>query len=105
MVLLLFFECARESSVPLLTPLNELGNFAMTGLRVGHVYCPSALVSAVYPMHQYIMSCTHSLSQYVALGALKGAQGFVTEMVAEFDEGRHIVHERPNSVKVFATHF
>lgn len=44
----------------------------MAGQRVGYVYGPSALVSAVCLVLRCIMTCTHSLSQYVALAALKG---------------------------------
>jgi aminotransferase len=73
----------------------------MTGLRVGYIYSSSALISAVCLAHEYIVACTNSLSQCVALAALKGPQSFVTEMVAEFDKRRHLVHERPNSVEGF----
>jgi aspartate/methionine/tyrosine aminotransferase len=35
------------------------------------------------------------------LAPLGDFQGFVTEMVAEFDKRPHLVHERPNSIEGF----
>jgi aminotransferase len=75
--------------------------YAMTGLRVGYVYGPRELISALWLVHQYMVSCVNSLSQYAALAALEGPQDFVGEMVREFDKRRRLVCERLNSIGGF----
>jgi aminotransferase len=61
--------------------------YAMTGLRVGYVYGPKELMSALSLVHQYIVTCVNSLSQYAALAALEGPQGFVADMVRSLTGG------------------
>jgi aminotransferase len=75
--------------------------YAMTGLRVGCVYGPKELISALWLIHQYTVSCVDTFSQYVALSALKGSQTCVQEMVKEFDRRRHLVHRRLNEIQGF----
>jgi aminotransferase len=75
--------------------------YAMTGLRVGYVYGPKELISILWLVHQYTVACVNSLSQYTALSALKVPQGFVKDMVNEFDRRRHLVYERLNAMKGF----
>jgi aminotransferase len=75
--------------------------YAMTGLRIGYVYGPKELVSNLWLVHQYTVACVNSLSQYVALDALKAPQGFVNDMVKEFDRRRHLVHKRLNGINGF----
>jgi len=75
--------------------------YAMTGLRVGFVYGPKELISALWLAHQYTVACVNSLAQYVALAALKGPQDFVKEMVQEFDKRRLLVYRRLNEIEGF----
>jgi aspartate/methionine/tyrosine aminotransferase len=75
--------------------------YAMTGLRVGYVYGPRELISPIWLAHQYAISCVDTLAQYIALAALKGSQGFVKEMVREFDRRRHLVYRRLNEIEGF----
>lgn len=75
--------------------------YAMTGLRVGFVYGPKELISPLWLVHQYNVTCVNSLAQYIALAALKGPQNFVKEMVREFNRRRHLVYERLNEIEGF----
>lgn len=75
--------------------------YAMTGLRVGYVYGPCEFISALWLVHQYSVACVNSLSQYAALAALEGSQGFVKDMVNEFDKRRHLVYKRLNAIDGF----
>jgi len=75
--------------------------YAMTGLRVGFLYGPKTLISALWLVHQYTVACVDSLAQHVALGALNGQQGFVERMVQEFDRRRHLVYKRLNEIEGF----
>jgi aminotransferase len=68
--------------------------YAMTGLRVGYVYAPSELLASPWLVHQYAVSCVDTLTQYIALAALRGPQDFVHDMVQEFDRRRHLVCQR-----------
>jgi aminotransferase len=73
--------------------------YAMTGLRVGYVYGPKELISALWLVHQYTVACVDTLSQYVALAALTGPQNIVKDMVAEFDKRRLLVYKRLNEIE------
>jgi aspartate/methionine/tyrosine aminotransferase len=75
--------------------------YAMTGLRVGYVYGPKELISALWLVHQYTVACVDTLSQYVALAALTGPQNIVKDMVAEFDKRRLLVYKRLNEIEGF----
>jgi aminotransferase len=75
--------------------------YAMTGLRVGYVYAPKELLSPLWLVHQFIVTCVNGPAQYAALAALKGSQDFVNQVVREFDIRRHLVHKRVNEIEGF----
>jgi len=75
--------------------------YAMTGLRLGFVYGPKELISPLWLTHQYTVACANSPAQYVALAALRGPQGFVNDMVQEFDRRRRLVYKRLNEIGGF----
>jgi aminotransferase len=76
-------------------------SYAMTGLRAGYIYGPKELMAPLWLVHQYTVACVDSLVQYVALGALKGPQNFVQDMVKEFDRRRIMVYKRLNEIDGF----
>jgi aminotransferase len=73
--------------------------YAMTGLRVGYVYGPKELIAPIWLVHQYTVACVDTVSQYIALAALKGSQDVVAEMVKEFDKRRLLVYKRLNEIE------
>jgi aminotransferase len=75
--------------------------YAMTGLRVGFVYGPEELVSVLWLVHQYSITCVNSLAQYAALAAIRGQQDVVTSMVNEFARRRHLICDGLNEIKGF----
>jgi aminotransferase len=75
--------------------------YAMTGLRVGYVYGPKELISPLWLVHQYTVACVGSLSQHIALAAVRGAQDFVENMMREFDKRRRLVYKRLNEIDGF----
>jgi len=75
--------------------------YAMTGFRVGYVYGPKELIRPMMLMHQYCVACVDGPAQYAALEALKGPQGFVREMVSEFDRRRRLLHSGLNEIEGF----
>jgi len=75
--------------------------YAMTGFRVGYVYGPKELVRHMMLVHQYCVACVDGPAQYGALSALRGPQGFVKEMVSEFDRRRRLMQSRLNEIEGF----
>jgi aminotransferase len=75
--------------------------YAMTGLRVGFICGAKDLISPLWLVHQYTVACVDSLAQCVALAALTGSQGFVKDMVREFDRRRRLVYKRLNKIEGF----
>jgi aspartate/methionine/tyrosine aminotransferase len=75
--------------------------YAMTGLRIGFVCGPEELISALWLVHHYAVTCVDGISQYAALAAMKGSQNFVKDMVREFDRRRLLVYKRLNEIEGF----
>jgi aspartate/methionine/tyrosine aminotransferase len=75
--------------------------YAMTGFRVGYVYGPKELIMPMMLVHQYNVACVDGPAQYAAVEALKGPQGFVREMVSEFDRRRRFMYSRLNEINGF----
>ena len=73
--------------------------YAMTGLRVGYVYGPRKLISSLWLVHQYVVSCVNSAAQSIALAALREPQDFVANMVCGFNRRRLLVHKRLNELE------
>lgn len=75
--------------------------YAMTGFRVGFALGSEDLISAMLLIHQFTVACVDGVAQHAAVAALKGPQGFVTRMVAEFDRRRKLVHKRLGEIEGF----
>jgi len=75
--------------------------YAMTGFRVGYVYGPKELIMPLMLVHQYCVARVDGLAQYAALEALRGPQGFIREMVSEFDRRRRLLCARLNEIEGF----
>lgn len=76
--------------------------YAMTGFRVGYALGPRDLISAMLLVQQFIVACVDGPAQYAAAAALEGPQEFVSEMVAEFDKRRRLVHRRLSEIEGFS---
>jgi len=75
--------------------------YAMTGFRVGYIYGPRELIAPIMLVLQYCVACVDGPAQYAAAQALKGPQGFVKEMVTEFNRRRRFMHTRLNEIEGF----
>jgi len=67
---------ASVASIPALKDRTVLINgfskaFAMTGWRLGYVFSPKEIDSAMLKIHQYCIMCAPTMAQYAALFALK----------------------------------
>lgn len=66
-------------------------SYAMTGLRLGYITAPAAIISVMNLLHQNVVLCANSTAQYGAIAALKYCQKDVEAMVAEYDARRKIM--------------
>lgn len=69
--------------------------FAMTGWRIGFVCAPPAIDEALFKIHQYVIMCAPTASQYAALEGLTDGftDGFavVESMRDEYDKRRRFM--------------
>ena len=75
--------------------------YAMTGWRMGYGVMPAWLVEAVNKLMVNSNSCTASFTQRAGIAALKGPQGCVDRMVAEFRRRRDAICRGLNEVPGF----
>jgi aspartate aminotransferase len=83
---------AASLSAELRTRLCIAGSFsktyAMTGWRVGYALAPRDWTREMLKVQSHSTSNPNSIAQYAAVEALKGPQGSVAEMLAEYTERR-----------------
>jgi aspartate aminotransferase len=65
--------------------------YCMTGWRVGYAAGPDVLIKAMNKVQSQSSTHTSSVSQYAAVEALNGPQGFIAEHNAVFKERRDLV--------------
>jgi len=63
-------------------------SFAMTGWRLGFACGPADLIAAMRKIHQYVLMCAPTISQYAGLEALQNGAESVSAMRKEYDERR-----------------
>ena len=68
--------------------------FAMTGWRLGYAAAPEPILSQMIKVHQYVIMCAPTTSQYAAIEAMRNGDGDVEMMRDSYDERRRfLVHE------------
>jgi aspartate aminotransferase len=65
--------------------------YSMTGWRIGYGGAPEPLIRAISTLQSQSTSNPCSISQWAAVEALKGPQGFLQDWVASFQERRDLV--------------
>lgn len=65
--------------------------FAMTGWRLGFACGPVELIDAMKKIHQYVIMCAPTMSQWAAIEALDNGMPEVEKMVAEYDRRREVI--------------
>jgi aminotransferase len=65
--------------------------YAMTGWRVGWACAPAGLLEAMMKVHQYVMMCAPTPSQYAALEALRSGEEDAQAMMREYDRRRRLI--------------
>ena len=72
--------------------------YAMTGWRVGYAAARKDIIKAMIKLQGQITSCSNSVAQKAALGALLGSQDEAEAMVEVFRERRDFVCERVSRI-------
>ena len=62
--------------------------YSMTGWRLGYVMGPSEIISQMLKIHQYVIMCSPTTSQYAGIEALKNGDKDVLNMKKEYDRRR-----------------
>lgn len=65
--------------------------YAMTGWRLGYAAGPKELIAAMTKVHQYIIMCAPTVSQYAAVEALRNCDNNVVAMRKEYDCRRRVM--------------
>lgn len=65
--------------------------FAMTGWRLGFACGPSDIIGAMTKIHQYIIMCASTISQYAGIEALKNSLQNVENMKNEYNMRRRFM--------------
>lgn len=75
--------------------------YAMTGWRLGYGVMRKDIAQKIAQLMTNSNSCTASFTQIAGIEALKGTQGDVEKMVAEFKRRREVIVEGLNKIKGF----
>ena len=63
--------------------------FSMTGWRLGYVMGPSVIMEQVKKIHQFVIMCASTPSQYAGIEALRNGDKDVEKMREDYDRRRH----------------
>jgi aminotransferase len=66
-------------------------DYAMTGWRIGYAAAPAPILAAMRKIHQYTIMSAPTTSQIAALEALRIGNGYVEEMIAEYNRRRLLI--------------
>lgn len=72
--------------------------FAMTGWRLGYLAAPAPIVEQILKIHQYVVMCSPTISQYAAIEALQNCNHEVRNMVGEYNIRRRLLVDRFNEM-------
>ena len=65
--------------------------FSMTGWRLGYACGPKPLMEQIVKIHQYMIMCAPTTSQYEAVEDLRNCDDAVEEMLEEYDVRRRLI--------------
>ncbi len=69
-------------------------SYAMTGWRMGYIAAPAALAKQMLKLHQYVIMCAPTTSQFAALEAVKNGDEDIEMMKEEYDRRRKYLLKR-----------
>ncbi|MEE0969235.1 MAG: aminotransferase class I/II-fold pyridoxal phosphate-dependent enzyme, partial [Clostridia bacterium] len=69
-------------------------SYAMTGWRMGYIAAPRILCEQMLKLHQYVIMCAPTTSQFAALEAVKNGDEDIEMMKEEYDRRRKYLIKR-----------
>ena len=69
-------------------------SYAMTGWRMGSIAAPKVFAKQMLKLHQYVIMCAPTTSQFAALEAVKNGDGDIEMMKEEYDRRRRYLLKR-----------
>lgn len=69
-------------------------SYAMTGWRMGYIAAPKVFAKQMLKLHQYVIMCAPTTSQFAALEAVKNGDGDIEMMKEEYDRRRRYLLKR-----------
>ncbi len=69
-------------------------SYAMTGWRMGYIAAPRILAKQMLKLHQYVIMCAPTTSQFAALEAVKNGDADIEMMKEEYDRRRKYLLRR-----------
>ena len=72
--------------------------YAMAGFRLGWAAGPEKIIRLMTKLHIFSTVCAPTISQVAALEAMRGPQGYIQDMVKEYDRRRKLIVGRLNEM-------
>ncbi len=94
-----FAQVAPDLKDRILTVNGVSKSYCMTGWRIGYAAGPPLLIKAMIKIQGQSTSNPSSISQYAALAGISGSKEFLKPCLNAFDERRHFVVEKLNSIE------
>ena len=93
-----FAQVAPDLKDRILTVNGVSKSYCMTGWRIGYAAGPEKLIKAMIKIQGQSTSNPSSISQYAAMAGIGGSKDFLTPCLNAFDERRHFVVNKLNSI-------
>ena len=68
--------------------------YSMTGWRLGYAAGPKEIINQMTKVHQYVIMCAPTMSQYAAIEAIKNCDEQVEKMREEYNARRNVMRRR-----------
>ncbi len=75
-------------------------SYAMTGWRLGYAAGPKEIIKQMLKVHQYVIMCAPTTSQYAAIEALRHGDEDVARMRESYDERRRFLVKELNDMGI-----
>ena len=75
-------------------------SYAMTGWRLGYAAGPETIIRQMLKVHQYVIMCAPTTSQYAAIEALRAGDDDVAQMRESYDERRRFLVKALNDIGI-----
>jgi len=75
-------------------------SYAMTGWRLGYAVGPKEIIKQMIKIHQYVIMCAPTTSQYAAIEALRNGDDDVARMRESYDERRRFLVKELNDMGI-----